>query len=75
MIPAVTAEERVKEKAPPIRERAAEAVSRVIFPPRKFPVGGCLSPHWKIWEREGACAWTVEVLRSGYRLPFKLMPP
>ena len=76
MNPTIIEEAEAEEgaEAPTIRRRA-EVVSRICLPPKQGPVGGCLSPHWRVWEREGACAWTVEVLRSGYRLPFKLMPP
>ena len=48
---------------------------RDLIPLRPLPVGGCLSPYWKIWQREGASPWTVEVLRVGYRLPFVEEPP
>ena len=58
------------------RGRAA-TIGRIrdLIPLRPLPVGGCLSPYWKIWQREGASPWTVEVLRVGYRLPFVEEPP
>ena len=58
--------------------RGRAAITRRIrdpIPLRPLSVGGCLSPYWKIWQREGASPWTVEVLRVGYRLPFVEEPP
>ena len=38
-------------------------------------VGGCLSLHWTIWRDKGAELWVVEVLRTGYHIPFSIPPP
>ena len=43
--------------------------------PRPNKIGGCLAPHWPIWEEKGADAWVVEVLKEGYRIPFLAEPP
>ena len=31
--------------------------------------------HWSVWESWGADAWVVQVLRYGYRVPFRSRPP
>ena len=31
--------------------------------------------HWEVWESWGADAWVVQVLRYGYRVPFRSRPP
>ena len=38
-------------------------------------VGGCLSRHWRQWSAIGAEPWVVSVLRDGYRIPFRDLPP
>ena len=38
-------------------------------------IGGCLSLHWRSWRDRGAEPWVVEVLRSGYAIPFCMTPP
>ena len=38
-------------------------------------MGSCLADHWEIWESWGADAWVVQVLRCGYRIPFRSRPP
>ena len=37
-------------------------------------VGGCLSLHWQVWSDKGTDPWVVEVLRWGYRIPFRAVP-
>ena len=39
--------------------------------PCPLTVGGCLSLHWQAWSDRGAEPWMVEVLRWGYRIPFR----
>ena len=68
--PAIIALQEDEARAPPTKGRAVASVSRIVIPPRLRPVGGCLSPHWSNWKREGACAWTIEVLKVGYKLTF-----
>ena len=38
-------------------------------------VGGCLSHHWQQWSAIGAEPWVVSILRDGYRIPFRDLPP
>ena len=38
-------------------------------------VGGCLAHHWRQWSAIGADPWVVSVLRDGYRIPFRDLPP
>ena len=37
-------------------------------------IRGCLGDCWEIWESWGADPWVVEVLRCGYRIPFRVLP-
>ena len=36
---------------------------------------GCLSRHWRQWTAIGAKPWVVSVVRDGYRIPFRDLPP
>ena len=38
-------------------------------------VGGCLAHHLRQWSAIGADPWVVSVLRDGYRIPFRDLPP
>ena len=42
--------------------------------PSSRKVGGCLAAHWQVWESWRADDWVVQVLRSGYRIPFRSRP-
>ena len=35
----------------------------------------CLAVQWEVWESWGSDPWVVQVLRSGYRVPFHSQPP
>ena len=39
------------------------------------PVGGHLQKFWQVWQRLGANPRAVSILKEGYSLPFKMMPP
>ena len=34
-----------------------------------------LAVHWETWQSWGADAWVVQVLRFGYQVPFRSLPP
>ena len=36
---------------------------------------GCLAAHWEVCELWGADPWVIQVLRFGYRVPFRTQPP
>ena len=36
--------------------------------------GGCLAAQWEVWESWGANPWVMQVLHSGYQVPFRLRP-
>ena len=38
------------------------------------PSWGCLREHWEVWESWGTDPWVMEVLRFGYRIPFRVLP-
>ena len=38
-------------------------------------VGACLAVHWETWQSWGTDAWVVQVLRFGYPVPFRSLPP
>ena len=38
-------------------------------------VGGCLASHWRSWDALDVDPWVVEVLRTGYSIPFASEPP
>ena len=33
-----------------------------------------MGEHWEVWESWGSDPWVVEVLRFGYRVPFRVAP-
>ena len=39
------------------------------------PIGGCLARAMRGWEDIGAEQWVLRVLRKGYRIPFRNIPP
>ena len=44
------------------------------LPPSMPQVEGILRQHWLPWSSSGAEGWTVEVLLSGYHIPFHHLP-
>ena len=38
-------------------------------------VGGCFSAFWKMWDKISPDPWVVQVIREGYQIPFRELPP
>ena len=38
-------------------------------------IGARLNAFWRVWEQEGASPWIVSILRKGFSLRFKELPP
>ena len=57
-------------------EALIQRLAHLLPPPRpQDPVGGCLQKHAVVWECLQAPTPIQRILREGYVLPFKRMPP